>query len=87
MSKAKAAKTPFVAPTLKVGDTVNYQPVLGDPLVPARVAAVHEGHDGRLLDLTLPDGRLQPDVPFRPDLKFGNTWSEVAKKAKAEKPD
>lgn len=77
------AKNPFVAPTLKVGDTVNYQPALGEPLVPARVAKVHEGHDGRLLDLNLPEGRLQPNVPFRPDLKFGNTWSEA--KAKAAK--
>jgi hypothetical protein len=79
VEKIKAAIKP--TPTPKPGDTVNYVwPVAGNKIGPAKVAFVHEGHEGRLLNLEAQDekgGVPLVNVPWRDfalDDVTGNSW-------------
>lgn len=85
MAKKTAVTIPGPEPLPKVGDTVEYiwppedgsRDIAGKAL-PAKVTAVYDGFDGRLVDLDVDSGKgplAVKSAPWRDaDDDAGNTW-------------
>ena len=82
---AKKSSVPGPDPLPKIDDLVEYiwpnngsQPALSDKVLRAKVTAVYEGFDGRLVDLDVDSGKGPLPVksaPWRDEADgAGNTW-------------